>query len=158
GEAWHRQGNLMNKQNVFDDFAAVMQHLIDRKYTSPARLAIEGGSNGGLLMGAMLTQHPDLMRAVVSHVGIYDSLRSENSPNGVFNVVEFGTVTTPEHFRALHAYSPYHRVKEGTRYPATLFLTGANDPRVDPMHSRKMTARLQAATGADAPILLRTSS
>jgi len=85
-------------------------------------------------------------------------LRYERSPNGAFNIPEFGTVTDPEHFRALHEYSPYHNVKDGTAYPATLFMTGANDPRVDPMHSRKMTARLQAATSSDAPILLRTSS
>ncbi len=92
GEAWHRAGNLTRKQNVFDDFAAVLKHLIDRKYTSPAQLGIEGGSNGGLLMGAMITQHPELMKAVVSHVGIYDMLRVELSPNGAFNVPEFGTV------------------------------------------------------------------
>lgn len=158
GETWHRQGNLTNKQNVFDDFYAVLRHMIDRGYTTSAKLAIEGGSNGGLLMGATLTQHPQLMKAVVSHVGIYDMLRVELSPNGKFNIVEFGTVTNADHFRALYAYSPYHRVQNGVRYPAVLFLTGANDPRVDPMQSRKMTARLQAATASDAPILLRTSS
>ncbi len=158
GEPWHRQGNLTNKQNVFDDFAAVLQHLIDRKYTSPAKLAIEGGSNGGLLMGAAFTQHPELVKTVVAHVGIYDMLRVELSANGVFNITEFGTVADADQFRALYAYSPYHRVKDGTRYPSVLFLTGANDPRVDPMQSRKMTARLQAATPADVPILLRTSA
>ena len=158
GEAWHRAGNLTNKQNVFDDFAAVLQHLIDRKYTSPEHLAIEGGSNGGLLMGAALTQHPDLMKCVVSHVGIYDMLRVELSPNGAFNVTEFGTVKDAEQFEALYAYSPYHHVKDGTKYPAVLFLTGANDPRVDPMQSRKMTARLQAATAPGGPVLLRTSA
>lgn len=158
GETWHRQGNLTNKQNVFDDFAAVLRHLLDRSYTSSSRLAIEGGSNGGLLMGATFTQHPELMKAVVSHVGIYDMLRVELSPNGKFNIVEFGTVTNADQFRALHAYSPYHRVQDGVRYPAVLFLTGANDPRVDPMQSRKMTARLQVASASDAPILLRTSS
>jgi prolyl oligopeptidase len=158
GEPWHRQGNLTNKQNVFDDFDAAARHLIARGYTSSAKLAIEGGSNGGLLMGATLTQHPDLMRAVVSHVGIYDMLRVEKSPNGVFNIVEFGTVKDLDQFRALHAYSPYHHVHDGTKYPPVLFLTGANDPRVDPMQSRKMTARLQAATGSSEPILLRTSS
>ena len=157
GEAWHRAGSLTKKQNVFDDFAAVLKHMIDRKYTSSARLGIEGGSNGGLLMGAMITQHPDLMRAVVSHVGIYDMLRVELSPNGAFNVPEFGTVKDPDQFRALFAYSPYHHVKKGLQYPAILFLTGANDPRVDPMQSRKMTARLQAATASTAPVLLRTS-
>jgi prolyl oligopeptidase len=158
GEPWHRQGNLTNKQNVFDDFDAAARHLIARGYTSSGKLAIEGGSNGGLLMGATLTQHPDLMRAVVSHVGIYDMLRVEKSPNGVFNIVEFGTVKNPDQFRALYAYSPYHHVHDGTKYPPVLFLTGANDPRVDPMQSRKMTARLHAATGSSEPILLRTSS
>lgn len=158
GDPWHLQGNLTKKQNVFDDFAAVLQHLIARKYTSPEHLAIEGGSNGGLLMGATLTQHPDLTRCVISHVGIYDMLRVELSPNGVFNITEFGTVKDPEHFRALYAYSPFHRVKDGTQYPAVLFLTGANDPRVDANQSRKMTARLQAANGSDKPVLLRTSS
>lgn len=157
GEAWHEGGSLTNKQNVFDDFAAVLQFLIDNGYTSRERLAIIGGSNGGLLMGATMTQHPELVRAVVSLVGIYDMLRVELSPNGAFNVTEFGTVTNEDQFRALYAYSPYHRVVDGTRYPATLFVTGANDPRVEPWHSRKMTARLQAAQGGDAPILLRTS-
>lgn len=157
GEAWHEAGALTNKQNVFDDFVAVLNFLVDNGYTSRERLAIIGGSNGGLLMGATMTQHPELVRAVVSFVGIYDMLRVELSPNGAFNVTEFGTVTDEAQFRALHAYSPYHHVEDGTRYPATLFLTGANDPRVEPWHSRKMTARLQAAQGGDAPILLRTS-
>ncbi|MDQ3037946.1 MAG: prolyl oligopeptidase family serine peptidase, partial [Myxococcota bacterium] len=157
GEAWHEGGSLTNKQNVFDDFAAVLQQLIDQGYTSRERLGIIGGSNGGLLMGATMTQHPELVRAVVSFVGIYDMLRVELSPNGAFNVTEFGTVQDEAQFRALHAYSPYHHVQEGTSYPATLFLTGANDPRVEPWHSRKMTARLQAAQAGDAPILLRTS-
>lgn len=160
GDGWRYQGNLLNKQNCFDDFAAACRHMIDAKYTSPARLAIEGGSNGGLLMGATLTQHPDLMRAVVSHVGIYDMLRVELSSNGAFNIAEYGSVKDAAQFRALRAYSPFHNVKDGTAYPAVLFLTGANDPRVDPLQSRKMTARLQAATSADpaaSPILLRTS-
>ncbi len=158
GEEWHRQGNLTNKQNVFDDFAAVLQHMIDRGYTSPDKLAIIGGSNGGLLVGAAMVQHPTLVRAVVSYVGIYDMLRVELSPNGQFNIPEFGTVKDPDHFKALYAYSPYHNVKDGTRFPAVLFLTGANDPRVDPMQSRKMTARLQAAQGPSARVLLRTSA
>ncbi len=157
GEEWHLQGNLTNKQNVFDDFLAAVQHVVEQQYTSHSKLAILGGSNGGLLMGAAMTQRPDLMKAVVSYVGIYDMLRVELSPNGAFNITEFGTVKNPAHFKALYAYSPYHHVKDGTDYPATLFLTGANDPRVDPMQSRKMTARLQAAAMA-APILLRTSS
>jgi prolyl oligopeptidase len=158
GELWHKEGMLTNKQNVFDDFAAAMHYMIDTGYTSPEKLAIIGGSNGGLLMGAMITQHPQLCRAVVSFVGIYDMLRVELAPNGEFNIPEFGTVKDPEQFRALYAYSPYHNVHDGTAYPAVLFMTGANDPRVDPMHSRKMTARLQAATSSGRPILLRTSS
>ena len=158
GEAWHEQGRLTKKQNVFDDFIACAEYLIKAKYTSPEKMVIEGGSNGGLLMGAVATQRPDLFRAVVSHVGIYDMLRVETFPNGVFNVTEFGTVKEKEQFQALYAYSPYHHVKDGTDYPAILFLTGANDGRVDPMNSRKMTARLQAATHSGKPVLLRTSS
>ncbi len=158
GEEWHQAGRLTHKQNVFDDFIACAQHLIDRKYTSPSHLAIIGGSNGGLLMGAAFTERPDLFRAVVSFVGIYDMLRVELDPNGEFNVTEYGTVKDPEQFRALYAYSPYHHVKDGTPYPAILFPTGENDHRVNPMQSRKMTARLQGATNSDHPILLRTSS
>jgi len=157
GASWHRQGNLTHKQNVFDDFAAVLRHVVERGYTAPAKLAITGGSNGGLLMGATFTQHPELVRAVVSHVGIYDMLRVELSPNGVFNITEFGTVANSEQFRALYAYSPFHHVRDRQPYPAILFLTGANDPRVEPMQSRKMTARLQA-TGTPEPVLLRTSA
>jgi len=158
GQEWHKAGNLTHKQNVFDDFIACAQHLIDQKYTSPAHLAILGGSNGGLLMGAALTQHPELFRAVVSFVGIYDMLRVELDPNGEFNTTEFGTVKNRDQFQALYAYSPYHHVKDGTAYPAILFLTGENDHRVNPLNSRKMTARLQAANGSNHPILLRTSS
>lgn len=158
GEAWHLAGNLANKQNVFDDFAAAAEHLVARKYTSTSHLAIEGGSNGGLLMGAALTQHPSLFRAVVSHVGIYDMLRVELHPNGAFNVTEFGTVKDPALFKAMYAYSPYHRVVDKTAYPAVMFLTGDNDPRVDPANSRKMTARLQTATSSGYPILLRTTA
>ena len=158
GDAWHLAGNLTKKQNVFDDFSAVLKHLIARGYTSPEHLAVIGGSNGGLLMGATLTQHPEMVKAVVSMVGIYDMLRVELSPNGAFNVPEFGTVKDADQFRALFAYSPYHHVADGSKYPAVLMLTGANDPRVDPMQSRKMTARLQAANQLSAPILLRTSS
>ncbi len=156
GEEWHDAGRLTKKQNVFDDFLACARRLIELKVTSPARLAIEGGSNGGLLMGAAFTQAPKLFRAVVSHVGIYDMLRVETSANGQFNTVEFGTVKVPEQFKALYAYSPYHHVKDKTRYPAILMPTGANDPRVDPMQSRKMVARLQAAD-PKATVLLRTS-
>ena len=158
GEEWHKAGNLTKKQNVFDDFAAAAEYLIKEKYTRPEKLAIQGGSNGGLLMGAMITQHPDLFRAVVSSVGIYDMLRVELAPNGAFNVTEFGTVKNPEQFKALYAYSPYHHVVDGTKYPAVLMMTGANDGRVAPYHSRKMTARLLAANKSQNPILLRTST
>ncbi|MBI1853405.1 MAG: S9 family peptidase [Planctomycetes bacterium] len=158
GEEWHQAGCLTKKQNVFDDFAACAKLLLDDGFTSKGKLAIEGGSNGGLLMGAELTQHPDMWKAVVSHVGIYDMLRVELTPNGSFNVTEYGTVRDPDLFRAMFAYSPYHHVVDGTAYPATLFMTGANDPRVEPWHSRKMVARLQAATSSKAPILLRTSA
>jgi prolyl oligopeptidase len=158
GEEWHKAGNLTRKQNVFDDFIACAEFLVRSNYTKPDRLAIEGGSNGGLLMGAALTQRPDLFHAIVSHVGIYDMLRVELDPNGEFNTTEFGSVKIPEQFRALHAYSPYHRVVDGMKYPAILLLTGENDGRVNPAHSRKMAARLQAANGSKNPVLLRTSS
>lgn len=124
----------------------LLRTLVERGYTHPERLGIIGGSNGGLLMGATLTQHPELVRAVVSCVGIYDSLREELLSNGEFNVEEFGTVKDPEQFKALHAYSPYHHVESQRRYPATFLLTGENDPRVEPMQTRKMTAQLQAAS------------
>ena len=133
GEEWHHAGNLTHKQNVFDDFIACAEYLIKRKYTSPAHLAIMGGSNGGLLMGAALTQRPDLFRASCLYVGIYDMLRVELDPNGAFNTTEFGTVKDPDQFKALYAYSPYHHVKDGTAYPAILFLTGDNDQRVNPL-------------------------
>jgi prolyl oligopeptidase len=158
GEEWHRAGNLTNKQNVFDDFIAAAEYMVEAGYTRPARLAIMGGSNGGLLMGAALTQRPDLFRAVVSFVGIYDMLRVELDPNGAFNVTEFGTVSDPAQFEALYAYSPYHRVVDGTAYPAVLLVTGDHDGRVNPAHSRKMVARLQAATSSGLPVLLRTSA
>lgn len=157
GERWHRQGMLTKKQNVFDDFYAAGQYLVGKHYTSHGKLALLGGSNGGLLMGAEIVQHPDLARAVVSAVGIYDVIRVELDPNGSFNTTEFGTVKNKDQFKALYAYSPYHHVTKGTAYPAVLMLTGATDGRVNPMHSRKMTAALQAATGSSNPILLRTN-
>lgn len=156
GERWHLEGNLTNKQNVFDDFKAAADYMISHGYTTPEGLALLGGSNGGLLMGATITQHPELARTVVSAVGIYDMVRVELDPNGSFNTTEFGTVQDPEQFKALYAYSPYHRVVQGAAYPAVLMMTGATDGRVNPMHSRKMAAALQAASGSDRPILLRT--
>ena len=136
---------------------AVAEHLVARGYTKPERLGAIGGSNGGLLMGAILTQRPELFRAIVSAVGIYDMLRVELTPNGAFNVTEFGTVKDRAQFAALYAYSPYHHVKDGTAYPAVLLTSGENDGRVDPYNSRKMAARLQAANPAGRPVLLRMS-
>ena len=156
GDAWHEAGKLTRKQNVFDDFAAAAQRLDELDYTSTDRLAIMGGSNGGLLMGAELTQRPELFRVVISEVGVYDMLRVELSPNGLFNTTEYGSVRDTAQFRALRAYSPYHNVRNGVQYPATLLLTGVNDPRVLPSNSFKFAARLQAS-GSTRPILLRTS-
>jgi len=156
GEPWHLAGNLTRKQNVFDDFDAGMRYMTEFRYTSADRLAIMGGSNGGLTMGAALTQHPQSMRAVVSQVGIYDMLRVETDPNGEFNTTEFGSVKDAAQFKALFDYSPLLRVKDGVAYPAALITTGAQDGRVAPWQSRKMTARLQAATSSKNPVLLRT--
>jgi len=143
---------------VFDDMIACGEHLVARGYTKPERLGALGGSNGGLLMGALITQRPDLFRAVVSEVGIYDMLRVELTPNGAFNVTEFGSVKDPAQFKALYAYSPLINVKSGTAYPAVLLAAGDNDGRVAPYESRKMAATLQAASSSDRPILLRTEA
>ena len=156
GEAWHLNGRLTTKQNDYDDFAACARSLVDTGWVSPTRLGIVGGSNGGLLMGAALTQHPELYRAVVSFAGDYDMLRVEDSPNGRFNVTEFGTVKNEAQFRALLGYSPYHNVQSGADYPAVLMIAGENDPRVPPWQSRKMAARLQASSKSMHPIMLIT--
>jgi prolyl oligopeptidase len=158
GEEWHREGSLTLKQNVFDDFFACAQYSIDRKYTSPAHLAILGASNGGLLTGAAITQRPNLFRSAVLDSGFYDMLRFERAANGEFNTTEFGSVKNLAQFKALFAYSPYHHVVDGTAYPAIYLFSGENDNRVDPMHSRKMAARLQAANVSRYPILLRAES
>jgi prolyl oligopeptidase len=154
GEEWHKNGSGIHKQNVFDDFIACAQYLIQAGYTKPAKLGIEGGSNGGLLMAAVATQRPELFGAVVSVAGLYDMLRSETTQSGQFFTTEFGSVKDPLEFRALYAYSPYHHVLDGTKYPPILFLTGDNDPAVDPANSRKMTARLQAANASGRPVLI----
>jgi prolyl oligopeptidase len=156
GEGWHADGMLGKKQNVFDDFHAAARALAKHKWTDPAHLGILGGSNGGLLMGAALTQHPADYRAVVSLVGLYDMLRSELWPNGQYNVSEYGTVTEKPDFEWLRAYSPLQNVEKGTAYPAVLLITGVNDPRVAPWQSRKFAAALQAATSSRNPILLLT--
>lgn len=155
GQEWHHAGRLENKQNCFDDFKACADHLVETGVTSRELLGILGASNGGLLMGGVLTQAPDVANAVVCAVPVLDALRSEISPNGEFNVTEFGTVREPAMFEALLAYSPYHNVHDGVAYPAVLLTAGEYDPRVDAWHAKKMTARLQAATSSDAPILLR---
>ena len=157
GEEWHLAGNLTRKQNVFDDFFAIAEWLVKEGYTRPERLAILGGSNGGLLVNAVLTQHPQAFRAAASMVGISDMIRVEATPNGAFNVTEFGSVKDPEQFRALYAYSPYHHVVDGTRYPAVLLTAGEGDPRVDSWHAKKMAARLQEATTSGLPVVLRIS-
>ena len=155
GEEWHHAGRLAAKQNCFDDFIACADHLHSSGITGRGRLAIIGGSNGGLLMGAVLTQRPDIARAVVAAVPVMDSLRAETTPNGRFNTPEYGTVEDPELFTVLLSYSPYHNVVDGTPYPAVLLTAGQNDTRVDAWHAKKVTARLQAATSSDRPVLLR---
>ena len=160
GEDWHRRGMLEQKQNVFDDFAAAAEHLIAQKYTDAEHLAIQGGSNGGLLMGAALMQRPDLFRAVVCQVPLLDMLRYQQFQIAKLWIPEYGSSDDPEQFKYLYAYSPYHRVKPGIQYPAVLFMTAESDTRVDPMHAIKMAALLQAqaANGQDRPILLRVDS
>lgn len=152
GEQWHEAGKLTNKQHVFDDFIACADYLIGRKYTNPKKLGIEGGSNGGLLMGAALTQRPERFRAVASTAGIYDMLRVESTQNGQFNATEYGSIHNPEQFKSLYAYSPYQHVADETKYPAVLLIVGENDLRVDPWHSRKFAARLQATSTSTLPI------
>jgi prolyl oligopeptidase len=155
GEDWHQAGMLGNKQNVFDDFLAAAEWLIRQKYTSPQHLVIQGGSNGGLLVGAALTQRPDLFRAVVCQVPLLDMVRYHRFLIARLWIPEYGSADDPEQFRWLYAYSPYHRVKEGTAYPAVLLATAESDTRVDALHARKMAARLQTATASEQPILLR---
>jgi prolyl oligopeptidase len=156
GEDWHRAGMLERKQNVFDDFIAAAEYLIAQKYTDRAHLCAYGRSNGGLLAGAVLTQRPDLFKAVVVGVPLLDMLRYQNFQIARLWIPEYGSSEDAQQFKFLLAYSPYHHVKEQA-YPATLIFTSDGDTRVDPMHARKMTALLQARArnGADAPILLR---
>lgn len=158
GEGWHQGGMLAAKQNSFDDFIAAAEWLIREGYTSPDRLAAAGGSNGGLLMGAVLTQRPDLFRAVVVQVPLLDMLRYHRFLIARLWIPEYGDPDDPEQYRWLRAYSPYHHVRAGIEYPAVLLATAESDTRVDPMHARKMTARLQAATASARPILLRLES
>ena len=159
GEDWHRAGMLEKKQNVFDDFIAAGEYLIAQKYTDKDHLAIQGGSNGGLLMGAMITQRPDLFRAVVCQVPLLDMLRYQNFQIAKLWIPEYGSADDAKQFEWLYAYSPYHHVKPGQEYPAILFMTGDTDTRVDPMHAKKMAALMQAeaknGASKERPILLR---
>jgi prolyl oligopeptidase len=154
GEEWHHAGMFEKKQTVFDDFFAAAEYLIAQKYTSTPKLAILGGSNGGLLMGASITQRPELFGAVVCEYPLLDMLRFQEFLEGPYWVPEYGSAENPEQFKYIYAYSPYHRVKDGGKYPATLFVTGDGDTRVAPLHARKMAARLQAANASEKPILL----
>ena len=158
GEEWHRAGMLERKQNSFDDFIAAAEYLIAERYTSPRKLAIYGHSNGGLLIGAVLTQRPDLFGAVVANAGHYDMLRYHRFTVGAGWITEYGSPEDPAAFRSLLAYSPLHNVRPGTCYPATLLLVADHDDRVVPSHSYKFAAALQAAQGCDRPILLRVAT
>jgi len=155
GEAWHKAGMREKKQNVFDDFIGAAEWLIQNKYTNPSKLSILGGSNGGLLVGAALTQRPDLYRAVICWHPLLDMLRYDQFMEAQFWVSEYGAAKDPEQFKWLYAYSPYQHVKKGVKYPAVLFMSGDGDTRVAPLHARKMTALLQADTASDRPIMLR---
>jgi prolyl oligopeptidase len=154
GDEWHQAGMRERKQNVFDDFIAAAEWLIRRGVTIPAKLAIEGGSNGGLLVGAAITQRPDLFRAALCAVPLLDMLRYQNFLIARLWTPEYGSAEDPKQFEYLRRYSPYHNVKDGTKYPAVMFKTGDSDTRVAPLHARKMCARLQAASASGFPILL----
>ncbi len=162
GEDWHRAGMLDKKQNVFDDMIAAAEHLISEKYTDKNHLAIQGGSNGGLLMGAMITQRPDLFRAVVCQVPLLDMIHYQDFQIAKLWIPEYGTSENADQFKWLYAYSPYHHVKAGVEYPAVLFMTADTDTRVDPMHAKKMAALMQAEAkngqSRVRPILLRIES
>jgi prolyl oligopeptidase len=154
GKNWHHAGMLEKKQNVFDDFISAAEWLINNNYTSPGKLAIFGRSNGGLLVGAVITQRPDLFKAVACGYPLLDMIRYHKFLFGMLWVSEYGSPDDPEHFRYLIKYSPYHNVKQGTEYPAVILISGDSDTRVDPLHARKMTALLQEATTGDNPVVL----
>jgi prolyl oligopeptidase len=155
GEEWHKQGMKLKKQNVFDDFIAAEQWLIANKYTSPDRLAIQGGSNGGLLIGAVINQRPELAHVAIPQVGVMDMLRFHKFTIGWNWIADYGSSDNPEEFKALYAYSPLHNIKAGAKYPATLITTADHDDRVVPAHSFKYAATLQEKAGKDNPILIR---
>jgi prolyl oligopeptidase len=156
GEKWHLAGTKMNKQNVFDDFIAAAEYLIKEGYTSSDYLAISGGSNGGLLVGATMTQRPDLVKVALPAVGVMDMLRYHTFTAGAGWSVDYGTADdSKEMFEYLKKYSPLHALKDGTEYPATLVTTADHDDRVVPAHSFKFAARLQEAQAGDAPVMIR---
>src|SRR5258708_4630867 len=155
GEDWHRGGMMRTKPNTVLDFIACSQYLIDQGYTSAALLRAPGGSAGGITGGGAMTMRPDLYRVILDEVGMSDALRMETEPNGPPNTPEFGSVSTEEGFHGLYAMSTYAHVHDGVAYPAVMFVTGANDPRVAPWHMMKMAARVQAATNSGHPLLLR---
>jgi prolyl oligopeptidase len=158
GEAWHQAGTKLKKQNVFDDFIAAAEWLIANRYTSTPKLAIGGGSNGGLLVGAAMTERPELFGAACPDVGVMDMLRFHKFTSGWGWVSDFGSAEDPEQFKALYAYSPLHNIRPGTAYPATLVSTADHDDRVVPGHSFKFAATLQAAQKGIAPVLIRIES
>ncbi len=155
GEVWHQAGTKLHKQNVFDDFISAAEWLVEHQYTSPSKLAISGGSNGGLLVGACITQRPELFAAALPAVGVMDMLRFHKFTIGWAWCSDYGSADNPEEFEALYAYSPLHNLKPGTVYPATLVTTADHDDRVVPAHSFKFAAALQAAHGGDNPVLIR---
>jgi prolyl oligopeptidase len=155
GEEWHRAGMFEKKQNVFDDFIAAAEYLVREKYTSASKLVIEGGSNGGLLVGAVITQRPELFAVAVPQVGVLDMLRYDRFTGGAAWAVEYGSSQDPKQFPYLLEYSPLHNLKPGTCYPATLLVTADHDDRVVPSHSFKFAAALQAAQGCAKPVLIR---
>jgi prolyl oligopeptidase len=159
GEDWHRAGMLEKKQNVFDDFIAAAEWLVANKVTTPKKLAIQGGSNGGLLVAACMLQRPDLYGAVLCQVPVADMLRYHRFTVGRYWTGEYGNAeTNPEHFRFMHAYSPLHNVTPGTAYPPTLITSADTDDRVVPAHAKKLAATLQAAQAGTNPILIRVDT